>query len=193
MIFFRKIRFGKLADSELLTGYLNSGETEYLGELFSRYSHLVYGVCLNYLKSREDAKDAVLTIFGKLTSLLRVKKVEKFRQWLYSVTRNYCLILIRSRRRALRREGIFMEDADGFDFQPGTGENGTGDLLFNLAELLETLSPEQKTCIELFYLKGKSYSEISELTGFQGNHVKSCLQNGKRNLRITIQKKYGNE
>ena len=55
--------------------------------------------------------------------------------------------------------------------------------LEQLQDALVRLSEEQKKCIELFYFKEKSYKEVSDLTGFSINEVKSYLQNGKRNLK----------
>ncbi len=59
------------SDESFLKQYRLSGNLEVLGNLYSRYMHLVYGVCLKYLKNRDDAKDAVMQIFEKLISELR--------------------------------------------------------------------------------------------------------------------------
>ena len=58
-----------------------------------------------------------------------------------------------------------------------------------MTEALKELSPEQQQCVILFYLQKKSYQEISEETGFTLMQVKSYIQNGKRNLRLMIEKK----
>ena len=58
-----------------------------------------------------------------------------------------------------------------------------------MATSLEELNPEQKQCLILFYLEKKSYQEISENTGFSLMQVKSYIQNGKRNLKILLDKK----
>ena len=59
-------------------------------------------------------------------------------------------------------------------------------------QLLETslpqLNTEQKTCITLFYLQQKSYQQIAETTGYTLLQVKSFIQNGKRNLKIMVEK-----
>ena len=56
-------------------------------------------------------------------------------------------------------------------------------------EAMKELNPEQKQCVTLFYLQKKSYQEINEITGFSMLQVKSYIQNGKRNLKILIEKK----
>jgi RNA polymerase sigma-70 factor (ECF subfamily) len=56
---------------------------------------------------------------------------------------------------------------------------------------LAHLPPEQQTCLDLFYLQEKSYKEIVQITGYELNKVKSYIQNGKRNLRIYLEKHHG--
>jgi RNA polymerase sigma-70 factor (ECF subfamily) len=57
-----------------------------------------------------------------------------------------------------------------------------------LEKCIETLGDEQKQCVKLFYLQEKCYKEITESTGFDMNKVKSYIQNGKRNLKICMEK-----
>jgi RNA polymerase sigma-70 factor (ECF subfamily) len=67
----------------------------------------------------------------------------------------------------------------------------TGSLEENLQSLekgIQELPVEQKRCIELFYLQQKCYKEITEITGYEQKKVKSYIQNGKRNLKIYLQK-----
>jgi RNA polymerase sigma-70 factor (ECF subfamily) len=54
---------------------------------------------------------------------------------------------------------------------------------------MQELNPEQSTCIQLFFLQKKSYQEIADQTQFNLLQVKSHIQNGKRNLRILMEKK----
>ena len=57
-----------------------------------------------------------------------------------------------------------------------------------LEKAIEELNEDQRKCIELFYLKEKSYNDIVDLTGYTMNEVKSFIQNGKRNLKIKLDK-----
>ena len=61
--------------------------------------------------------------------------------------------------------------------------------LQQLEEGITKLNSEQKICVELFYLQNKSYVEVAEITGYELNQVKSYIQNGKRNLKIYLEKK----
>ena len=58
-----------------------------------------------------------------------------------------------------------------------------------MEKCLQTLSAEQKTTVELFYLQNKCYKEIAEQTGLDWNKVSSYIQNGRRNLKICMEAK----
>ena len=60
-------------------------------------------------------------------------------------------------------------------------------LLNKMMMAIKKLNAEQQQCIRLFYLQKKSYSEVTEITGFTIMQVKSHIQNGKRNLRLMIE------
>jgi len=179
------------SDEELLRRFQNSGQLDPLGELYSRYMHLVYGVALKYLNNREEAQDAVMQIFEKLISDLPGQEVRNFKSWLYVISKNYCLMQIRSRKSADGRlegykiEQEFMESEQAL--HPIDKEEHS--LEEALKECIEQLKAEQKQCIELFYYQKQCYQEIAEELGMNEKKVKSYLQNGKRNLKICLDKK----
>ncbi len=57
---------------------------------------LLYAVCLKYLKDQETAKDAVMAVFEELASKLKKHEVDNFKGWLYTLTKNHCLMQLRS-------------------------------------------------------------------------------------------------
>ena len=179
------------SDEELLRRFQNSGQLDPLGELYSRYMHLVYGVALKYLNNREEAQDAVMQIFEKLISDLPGQEVRTFKSWLYVISKNYCLMQIRSRKSADGRlegykiEQEFMESEQAL--HPIDKEEHS--LEEALKECIEQLKAEQKQCIELFYYQKQCYQEIAEELEMNEKKVKSYLQNGKRNLKICLDKK----
>lgn len=188
MFFIKRNRSSQpVADKDLLEKYFESGEPEYLGILFSRYLHLVYGVCMKYFRDRDESKDAVMEIFEKIFKVLRKDKVEDFNRWIYTVTRNHCLTSLRDRKRhMLKDEGLIPVESEENWHHKDDGimeEN-----IEKLRKCLETLPEQQKTCVELFYFHRKSYRQIMDETRFEENKVKSYIQNGKRNLRICIEK-----
>lgn len=177
------------SDEELLAKYRGEGDIEILGQLYEKYMHLVYGVCLKYLEDREWAKDEVMNIFTKLVTAVPQQEIGNFRTWLYVVTKNHCLMLLRSRKsEAVHMEAMagdptfFMENS--VEMHPLEEEESD---MERLSECIERLKEEQQGCIRLFFYEGCSYRQISERLGIGENDVKSYIQNGKRNLRICIE------
>ena len=180
----------ELSDAELLARYKSTGDKNLVGELYCRYTHLVLGVCMKYLKDIEESRDALMQIFEKLMKDLLHYEVNEFRFWLHTVTRNHCLMILRRRQSEHLNEKELKQDAESFvettaDFHLNNGSEKENQLN-HLEKAIQQLNSEQKLCIELFYLQSKSYQEVAETTGFSMNEVKSYIQNGKRNLKIIM-------
>lgn len=182
------------SDEDILKEFQSSGNLKVLGELYSVYMHLVYGVCLKYLKDRDESMDAVMQIFEKLITEIPKHEIQNFRNWLYIVTKNYCLMLIRSHKSNSERQNEWILDSRIFM------ENGPvlhpiddveTDLENALQECIEKLKDEQKACIKQFYYENRCYSEIAANLNLDEKNVKSYLQNGKRNLKLCIEEKNG--
>jgi RNA polymerase sigma-70 factor (ECF subfamily) len=177
-------------DEELLQLFNRNGSLDTLGVLYSRYMHLVYGVSLKYLGDREDAKDVVMQVFEKLIIDLPGQEVRNFKSWLYVLTKNYCLMQIRSNKSAggkmdgYKIEQEFMESEQ--ELHPIDKEDHSVEEA--LKQCIEQLKIEQKQCIELFYYQKLCYQEIAEKLKMNEKKVKSFLQNGKRNLKICLER-----
>ena len=179
-----------LSDAELVLRYRKDGDKQVLGILFKRYTHLVFGVSMKYLKDEDDSKDAVMQIFEKLLTDLKKYPVENFKSWLHTVTRNYCLMQLRSRKGKYFQPLPDMEDSleiveSAGSMHPDSEE--TEQRLTLMEKGIQALNDEQRTCVELFYLKELSYQEVADRTGYSMLQVKSFIQNGKRNLRIFME------
>jgi len=167
------------SDLELLDGYRRENNQAFVGELYNRYRHLVFGVCLKYLKSREDAKDAAISLFEKLIVELRGRDIRAFAPWLHTVTRNHCLMILRAASRAPVEIEITERVSESDEIEAPSLE----ERLQQMEKAVLELEENQQVCVSLFYLKEKSYREISRSTGFTEAQVKSYIQNGRRNLR----------
>jgi RNA polymerase sigma-70 factor (ECF subfamily) len=194
---FRNKNLKSFSDLELILKFKENGDNIYIGEVFERYTHLVFGVCLKYLKDHDESKDAVMQIFEKLIDDLKKHEVTNFKSWLHSVAKNHCLMFLRTQKSvSLKNEEFkihsnqFMESDEVLHLFE---ENKTEKEISNLGEAMKELNKEQKLCVELFYLREKSYQEVSEETGFTMNQVKSFIQNGKRNLKIYLTNNSDNE
>jgi RNA polymerase sigma-70 factor, ECF subfamily len=185
----------KKTEEALLREFSVTGNLEVLGELYSEYMHLVYGVCLKYLKNRDDSKDAVMQIFEKLIVEIPRQRIENFRSWLYVVTKNYCLMQLRTQKSSEEKAQEWM--ADPIIFM----ENDTGlhpideDNILDeaLEDCIKRLKDKQKECINQFYYQNRCYNEIAKNLNLEEKEVKSYLQNAKRNLKLCLEEKHVRE
>jgi RNA polymerase sigma factor (sigma-70 family) len=181
-------KYNNYSDNELINIFLEKGDNNLVGILYQRYGHLVLGLCLKYLKNRDESQDAVIQIFSNLLNDLKKHKIEYFKSWLYVYSKNYCLMELRKRQSALKKELEMQENAHLLvDFSDPEHLKEKEKQIALMEEAIEQLNSDQKRCIELFYLKNKSYNEIIEITGYSANDVKSYIQNGKRNLKIKLE------
>jgi RNA polymerase sigma-70 factor (ECF subfamily) len=185
--FIKNIHDNALPDKELVDSFKTSGDLEVLAILFQRYMGLLYGVCLKYLKDPETAKDAVMQVFEELVQKLPKHQVDNFKSWLYTLAKNYCLMQLRTPKNLKTTEF----KPDSMQSAEETHLNGVmlkEENLQKMERCLETLSAEQKVSVELFYLQNKCYKEIADITGLDWNKVRSYIQNGRRNLKICMEK-----
>jgi len=183
-------KYENISDNELLENFYLDHNNLWLGILFQRYTLLLFGVCMKYLKNEEEAKDSVQQVFLKALTELSKYKVEYFKSWIYMVAKNYCLMKIRDRQGKQTADltdqlPVFTEHEHEEKLQHLEKNNRLDLMSHALKELVE----EQQQCIIAFYLERKSYQEIADNTGFSMLQVKSYIQNGKRNLKILLDKK----
>jgi RNA polymerase sigma factor (sigma-70 family) len=184
--------YTQLNDKVLLDSYRESGDNKYVGTLLARYSLMVFGVCMKYLKNTADAQDAAQQVFEKAFIEVDKYEIPYFKSWIYTVARNICLMRLRTQRHQLEpiEESQEMADveiisADELRLKEFLKEKENA----SLHEALGELNQEQATCIKLFYFEKKSYQEIQHTTGYTFHQVKSHIQNGKRMLRNILGKK----
>ena len=181
----KNISSGKLSDTELVLAYKQSGDINLIGTLYQGYMDLVYGVCLKYLKNPENAQDSVISIFEELVTKLQKHEVDNFKAWLYTLAKNHCLMRLRSEKRQI----VVNVDVELMQSEENVHLNGELEKEENFKKLdycLGQLQEEQRKVIELFYMQGKCYNEIADLTGMEWNQVRSYIQNGRRNLKLCM-------
>jgi len=183
-----------LSDEELVILFRESGHQEIIGILFRRYTHLVLGVCIKYVRDREVARDIAMGVFESLFFSLKKYEVHNFKSWLYTVVRSHCAQALRDKKKdpvTIPWEENLMQEVmekDGFSHLNNNDESE--ERIRKLHRAVGDLSPGQQQCLLLFYLDGKSYLQITETTGFTMNEVKSFIQNAKRNLKINLERSY---
>ena len=177
-----------MPDEELLDHYKVSGDSSYFGALYNRYTPLIYGLCLKYLQSTDKAQDAVMQIFEDTLPKICQHDIRVFRTWIYSVAKNYCLQILRRDKKEITIDfSIFVMESDEvlhlLDEKVSDEER-----MQVLNRCIEKLSESQRLCIVNFFLDEMSYADVSEKRGYTVKHVKSNIQNGKRNLKICMEK-----
>jgi RNA polymerase sigma factor (sigma-70 family) len=185
LAFIKKIS-SSFSDSELVQQYKDTSNMDTLGDLYGRYMDLLYGVCLKYFKEPDEAQDAVIHIFEELVTKVKKYEIDNFKGWLYQLAKNHCLMKLRSRKNQPvnvdtdlmhLQENVHLDDV----MQKETN-------LIVMEHCIEQLPSEQKTAIQLFYLQEKCYKEIADTTALDINKVRSFIQNGRRNLKICMDK-----
>ncbi|MCK3684311.1 sigma-70 family RNA polymerase sigma factor [Maribellus sp. YY47] len=181
------------SDEELLALFLEKGDVGVLGELYERYIHLVFGLCLKYLKDTHKSKDAVISIYEKIQTEIDRHNIRNFKSWLYVVSKNHCLMELRRAKPGQIVSLAEVENSDSFmendaEMHPIDGER-TEDVEQALQDCIEQLKAEQQKSIRLFYFSNKCYREIAGLMHIDEKKVKSYIQNAKRNLKICLDKK----
>ena len=189
-MFLRSKKKKSITDGELVSSYRNSHDKSYVGELFQRYTHLVFTVSMKYLKNEDDSKDAVMEIFEKIMVDLKRHEVQNFKGWLHSVTKNYCLMKLRKHQTERTRMEDFQKSdipvMEINDHEHLDNEENKQKMTETLHEGISSLRAEQRKCVELFYLQDRCYKDVAEMTGYSLKQVKSHIQNGKRNLMIYL-------
>ncbi len=182
-MFTRKKKYNNLRDRELINLYKSESDLNALGELFSRYAHLIASIALGILNNEQKAKDSVQDIFETTAADLKKYDVRNFNSWIYTVTKFHCFKIKNN------NQGIELEGDSGFkdDFD----EILEKELLIQkkiklLENVLDKINPDERKCVELFYLKGYSYLEIVEETELSIKEVKSQIQKSKREINLLI-------
>lgn len=188
MMIFKRNNLCCCSDEEIISLYLKNKESKIIDELYKRYSHLVLGVCLKYLKQKENAEDTTLEIFHQLSDKIEKHTIQNFKSWLFTITKNTCLMQLRKTKpHFIEIENTFICD----DYEDSIKSKEINELKLKLLEeSLVELNTDQHFCIKAFYLEKKSYDEIVKDSNYSHNEVKSFIQNGKRNLKIILTKRY---
>ena len=176
----------ELTDEQIIAQIKQTGDRSGFSILYQRYAHLLFGWCMRYLKQASASEDAVMDVMQQLLENIDKYEIKDFKNWLFLVTRNHCFMRLRSKTEVLVEDineldrNEFVENAEEKHLNHERRENA-------LHEAVHALKDEQRVCIVLFYFHKKSYREIEEMTGYDAKKVKSHIQNGKRNLRISLE------
>ncbi len=183
----QKNQYSYQSDEELLSHYRNDHDENWIGLLLERYLHLIFGVCMKYLKNKTEAQDHTQQICLKVIGEIRKDEIRYFKAWLYQVTRNHCLMHLRKVKHETlpldaTREPVAETSLNHSEFIEKEKQYN------RLEEAMKSLNEEQQSCIRLFYFHQKTYQEISSEKGYSLKQVKSYIQNGRRNIKLFMEK-----
>lgn len=156
-------------------------------ELYRRFSSAMYGLCLQYSSSEEDAQDILQDGFIKIFAKLeQVKNPAALPGWIRRVIINTALEKYRSQV-LLQRVDDVKEEIDEL-----SGNEAFEDLTCEeLVGLIQTLTPRYRMVFNLYAIEGYSHQEISEMLGISIGTSKSNLSRARAILQEKIKTMYG--
>lgn len=173
---------GKLNESELKELFIEIKHNNKIAleKLYNRYNKLVYGIAFSILKNKEDSEDVVQTVFSKLYILEKDKlPTDKIGTWLYTVTKNEALLLLRKNNNDVNLDTIYdLED-----------ENNEIDKFINkdsYNRLINGLNQKEQEVVSLKILSNFTFKEIGELLGESANTIKWRYYKSIYSLRIML-------
>lgn len=173
---------GKLNEGELKELFIEIKHNNKIAleKLYNRYNKLVYGIAFSILKNKEDSEDVVQTVFSKLYILEKDKlPTDKIGTWLYTVTRNETLLLLRKNNNDVNLDTIYdLED-----------ENNEIDKFINkdsYNRLINGLNQREQEIVSLKILSNFTFKEIGELLGESANTIKWRYYKSIYSLRIML-------
>ena len=172
-------------DQELINLVRKHADQSAFSVLYQRYSGLIYAVCLKYLGEREWSRDVAMDLYELIFEKLKVNEVNDFRSWTYVVTKNHCLMQLRTTKKREETHIQLMESEDNLHLL----EEEQFDKGNKLEDCMTKLAEKQRNCVRSFFMEELSYKQISERMQIDLKKVKSYIQNGKRNLRFCMEDK----
>lgn len=183
------------SDQQLLSLFKKDKDIAVLGELYNRYIDMVMGLSLKYLQNVHDSEDAVMEIFEVIVRRLPNHDVENFKSWLYKVSSNHCLDILRKKKRTSEKDKDIQlmqsSQKERLDNSWMSEEMDEKELLLNsMEDCIEQLDLKQQECVKMFYLEKKSYEVVSQTLEISWSQTRSFIQNGRRNLKKCMEKKH---
>ncbi len=182
----QKYELKSFSDQELIDLYVHNGDNQVIAEFYKRYGHLVFGVCMKYIKHIQNSEDLTTELFAKLPQQIKNHKINHFKSWLYTSTKNSCLMILRKKNSY--NSSFDDQIIDILEEDSLSSKEILEQKLEALEIALKELNEKQAICIKAFYFQKRCYDEISKTENLTLNEVKSHIQNGKRNLKMILSK-----
>jgi RNA polymerase sigma factor (sigma-70 family) len=170
----------ELSDSEIVREYLRTQNSSYFSMLYRKYSGKVYGKCISILKHEDEARDAVQDIFVKIMlNLGNFGEKSQFSTWIYSITYNFCIDVIRKKK---KDKTLFSEDIER---APDVAADEVPDQYLlemdmkYLKQVLEELPTGDKMILLMKYQDDMSIKEIADILDKTESAIKMKIKRAK--------------
>ncbi len=179
-----------MSDESALEQYLLTQNVNYFNLLYDRYSNKVFAKCISMLKDNDIAEDATQEIFVKvLLSLSKFNGKSKFSTWLYSITYNFCIDIIRKGKKDIITpldDNTYLDIEDNIDDSEILETN-----VFRLKEILEKMNIDDKSILMMKYQDDLSIKEICDLMDKTESAIKMKILRAKERFLKIYQENYG--
>lgn len=175
----KTVKKQQLTDEEVIDKYLATQSSVYFSILYDRYITKVYSKAISLLKDEAKAQDAAQEIFIKIfTNLAKFNKKSKFSTWIYSITYNFCIDVI---RKSKKQSKLFSdEEAEGQEIIEEIDDRVLLEMeLERLKTVLDLLSIDDKAVLIMKYKEGLSIKEISEIFDKTESAIKMKIKRAK--------------
>lgn len=181
---------------------LKSHSASAYGKLLDDFQQKVFATCISFVPNTQDAEDIAQEVFVEVfNSIEKFKGNSKLSTWIYRITTNKCLEFIRKRN--TKKRFAFLQSLSGKEVPLDkssyfTEMNHPGIILENkensetLFYAINQLPETQKVIFTLHKVDGKSYQEISDITGKSVSSVESLMFRSKKNLQKLLGNFYKN-
>lgn len=186
--------FKDYSDGELIECYRQRGEAQYFNQLYRRYAGKVFAKCISMLNDHGQARDATQDIFIKvMLNLARFNDQSSFSTWIYAITYNYCIDLIRKKK---KMPLIFTEDMARVGHAP-EAEIPDSVLLEmkqeRLEKVLEHLPPGDKAILMMKYMDDLQIKDIAEVLNKTDSAIKMQIMRAKHKAQNIYDDLYGHD
>ncbi len=181
-------------DSELIARYLRDQNTMYFTVLYRRYAGKVFAKCISMLADEGQARDATQDIFIKvLLNLAKFTEQSSFSTWVYSITYNYCIDMIRKKK---KMPLLFTEDVGKVSKE--TNEELPDSVLLEmkqerLEKVIDRLPPGDKAILMMKYIDDLQIKEIGDVLGKTESAIKMQIMRAKQRAQLIYEELYGHD
>lgn len=183
-----------LTDSQLIALYLQEQDAKYFSQLYRRYAGKVFAKCISMLADHGMARDATQDVFIKiLLNLSKFTEQSSFSTWVYSITYNYCIDLIRKKKKNIL---LFTEDIGRISKETEVEIPDSVILEMEtkrLEKVMEKLPPGDKAILDMKYSDDMSIKEIGEVLNKTESAIKMQIMRAKIKAQTIYEDMFGKE